>query len=221
MGIIDVVGMDVGVVLPPRNLMRARSFSIALILMGSLMLGRFALASEPAEIDSDQDGLSDRLELLFQTDIHNSDSDGDGYPDGVEVTNGYDPASSSSRLLLKDIVVHTSTQRMEQRLNGVVIATHLVSTGTKSLPTPLGTFKIMSKNKRAWSRIGKLWMPYWMQITKTGVGIHELPEWPNGKKEGADHLGKPASHGCIRLGVGPAKAVYDWAPVGTTVKVVK
>ena len=35
------------------------------------------------------------------------------------------------------------------------------------------------------------------------------------------HLGKPASHGCVRLGIGPAKELYDWAPIGTRVVVVK
>lgn len=31
------------------------------------------------------------------------------------------------------------------------------------------------------------------------------------------YLGKPASHGCVRLGVGPAKLLYDWTEIGTKV----
>jgi lipoprotein-anchoring transpeptidase ErfK/SrfK len=63
-------------------------------------------------------------------------------------------------------------------------------------------------------------MPYWMAIVPGGkFGIHELPEWPGGYKEGANHLGTPVSHGCVRLGVGPAQTVYNWADIGTPVVV--
>lgn len=48
-----------------------------------------------AEIDSDNDGLSDAMELLYKTDPTNVDSDGDGYKDGDEVANGYDPLIKS------------------------------------------------------------------------------------------------------------------------------
>ena len=43
--------------------------------------------------DSDNDGLPDEAEInTFQTDPHNKDTDGDGYSDGKEVKEGYDPA---------------------------------------------------------------------------------------------------------------------------------
>ena len=35
------------------------------------------------EIDSDKDGLSDRFEKILGTDPQQTDSDGDGYPDGT------------------------------------------------------------------------------------------------------------------------------------------
>lgn len=84
--------------------------------------------------------------------------------------------------------------------------------------TPTGEFKVHNKNPRAWSRTYGLYMPYWMAFVPSGkYGIHELPEWPGGYKEGANHLGTPVSHGCVRLGVGSAKAVYEWAEVGTPI----
>ena len=43
------------------------------------------------KIDSDSDGLSDMLESIYGTDINNPDTDGDGYTDGEEVDNGYNP----------------------------------------------------------------------------------------------------------------------------------
>ena len=42
-------------------------------------------------IDSDNDGLSDVLEIEYGTDINNPDTDGDGFLDGDEVENGYNP----------------------------------------------------------------------------------------------------------------------------------
>ena len=49
-----------------------------------------------------------------------------------------------------------------------------------------------------------LWMPFWLGLDRGRIGIHELPVWPSGYREGEDHLGKAVSHGCIRLGVGSA-----------------
>ncbi|MFA5095705.1 MAG: hypothetical protein WC447_03555, partial [Candidatus Paceibacterota bacterium] len=42
-------------------------------------------------VDSDQDGLPDDMEKIIGTDPNNPDTDGDGYMDGVELKNNYDP----------------------------------------------------------------------------------------------------------------------------------
>ncbi|MBT7553514.1 hypothetical protein HN670_03540, partial [bacterium] len=42
-------------------------------------------------IDTDSDGLPDDLEAYYGTDIFNSDSDSDGYLDGQEISNNYNP----------------------------------------------------------------------------------------------------------------------------------
>lgn len=44
------------------------------------------------ESDLDMDGLTDYMEEFYGTDKNNPDTDGDGYKDGEEVKNGYDPA---------------------------------------------------------------------------------------------------------------------------------
>lgn len=89
-----------------------------------------------------------------------------------------------------------------------------VSTGKRGMNTPEGTFKVRLKAERPWSKKYGLYMPWFIGFTSLGHGIHELPEWPGGYKEGASHLGTPVSHGCVRLGVGPAKTVYDFVSVG-------
>jgi lipoprotein-anchoring transpeptidase ErfK/SrfK len=120
----------------------------------------------------------------------------------------------------KYIDINLSAQVLSIFQDGKLLDSFLVSTGKRGMETPKGTFAIANKTPRAWSQAYGLFMPYWMAILPSGkVGIHELPEWPGGYKEGANHLGIPVSHGCVRLGVGPAKRVYNWAEIGTPVVV--
>lgn len=101
-----------------------------------------------------------------------------------------------------------------------ILGCFVISSGKPSTPTPTGTRYIQDKNPMAWSAPYGLYMPWWNGLGG-GYGIHELPEWPGGYKEGESHLGIPVSHGCVRLGVGPAQNVYNWAPVGTPVYIHK
>ncbi len=54
-------------------------------------------------LDNDADGLTDKEEELFTSNPQLPDTDGDGYPDGMEVLNFYSPVSTST--LLKDNLV--------------------------------------------------------------------------------------------------------------------
>ena len=118
--------------------------------------------------------------------------------------------------LHKYIDIDISEQKLKYYQNGKLVDQYIISSGLKSMPTPLGEFKIFQKSPRAYSATYGLYMPWWMSF-KPRYGLHELPEWPNGYKEGEDHLGKAVSHGCVRLGVGPAEALYKWAPISTPV----
>lgn len=126
------------------------------------------------------------------------------------------PDAQPGRFEGKYIDVNLSKQLMTLFDGQTQIAQYIVSTGKWSMPTPIGTRYIENKDPKAWSAKYGLYMPYWNSIGG-GYGIHELPEWPSGYKEGENHLGTPVSHGCIRLGVGPAETVYNWASVGTPV----
>lgn len=120
----------------------------------------------------------------------------------------------------KYIEVNLSEQRMYIFNGSQLDGTFVISSGKASMPTPEGTFTVQNKNTRAWSATYKLYMPYWMSIGGL-YGIHELPEWPGGYKEGEAHLGTPVSHGCVRLGVGSAETVYNWTDIGTPVFIHK
>lgn len=118
----------------------------------------------------------------------------------------------------KYIDINLASQIMTIFEAGKPVNAFLVSSGKRGMDTPKGSFKIENKAARPWSATYGLYMPNWMAIVPSGkYGIHELPEWPGGYKEGASHLGTPVSHGCVRLGVGSAKSVYDWAEIGTPV----
>lgn len=193
------------------------AFGVSVGIFASAQFVFAAATASDASKDTDGDGLTDQQEIFLGTDPLKKDTDGDGYADGLEVAFGYSPTSTSSVPMEKTITISLKKQELHQTIGGIAYSTYSVSTGKAGWRTPTGSFTVLSKNKRAWSRAAKLWMPWWMAFTTRGNGIHELPEWPNGTKEGANHLGTPVSHGCVRLGVGPAKMLYDWAPIGTKV----
>jgi len=117
----------------------------------------------------------------------------------------------------KTIIIDLSEQKLSYYENGYRINSFSISSGKTGYKTPQGEFSIINKIKTAYSKNYGLYMPYWMAFTTAGHGIHELPYWSSGYREGEGHLGQPVSHGCVRLGIGSAKEVFDWAQVGTKV----
>lgn len=120
----------------------------------------------------------------------------------------------------KYIDVDLTQQKLCQIEGNNIVACYTISSGKPSMPTPTGTFQIQNKSRRQWSNKYGLWMPFWQGFNGP-YGLHELPEWPNGYKEGQDHLGHPVSHGCVRLGIGDAETVFNWTEIGTPVYIHK
>lgn len=121
-----------------------------------------------------------------------------------------------TRYAIKYIDIDLSEQKLRYYQAGNLVDQYVISSGRSGMATPKGTFKIQNKNPRAYSAKYNLYMPYWMAF-KGPYGLHELPEWANGYKEGQNHLGMKVSHGCVRMGVGHAAKLYNWAPIGTPV----
>ena len=114
--------------------------------------------------------------------------------------------------------ISISNQVMTLFEDGTKVNSFLISSGKYGMPTPFGTFSVKKKEPNHWSGTYGLWMPYSMNFYGAFY-IHELPYWPSGYREGEDHLGVRVSHGCIRLGVGPAEYVFNWSEIGTPVYV--
>ncbi len=116
----------------------------------------------------------------------------------------------------KYIDISITNQVMTLFENGIKVNSFLISSGKRGYPTPLGTFSVKRKEDNHWSSVYGLWMPYSMNFIGAFY-IHELPYWTGGYREGENHLGIRVSHGCVRLGIGPAKYVYDWSEIGTPI----
>jgi LysM repeat protein len=123
----------------------------------------------------------------------------------------------------KRIEIDLPTQRLRAFENDELVYDFTCSTGMTSTPTIAGQFQVLFKEPEAYAQRWSLDMPYFMAIyyERPGFanGIHELPINAAGQRLWASVLGWPASYGCIILNVGNAEALYNWAPVGTLVRI--
>ena len=86
-----------------------------------------------------------------------------------------------------------------------------------------GTYSVYSKSEDAVGIDDSGTMKYMVRFAhgpNAAIGFHDIPELDGAKVQTRDQLGTPQSHGCIRQLRADAKALWDFAPVGTTVVVV-
>jgi len=133
------------------------------------------------------------------------------------------------------IKIDLATQRGFLMNNDQIVIDYPICSGTKSRPTPTGTFYILEKvvDKKS-NRYGRMYdaagecvngnadalqdampeggrfdgapMRYWMRLTSDGVGHHIGPV-----------LRRPASHACVRGPSGTIPTVYSKVKEGTRV----
>lgn len=97
-----------------------------------------------------------------------------------------------------------------------LIKTFSCSSGIQGEDTPIGTFTIKEKGEWFFSDKYKQGGKYWVQFSGNYL-FHSLP-YANDKSTIVDFtLGKPASHGCIRLRELDSKWIYDNIPKGSKV----
>lgn len=124
----------------------------------------------------------------------------------------------------KVIVVSIAQQRLTAYQDGAVVLTSDVATGQPALPTPTGTFHIMTKSSpykfvSPWPRGDQYWYPtewvsYAMLFADDGYFLHDAP-WRTVWGPGANLT--RGSHGCINVPEATMATLYGWATVGTTV----
>jgi len=97
--------------------------------------------------------------------------------------------------------INLATQRMHVVVNGVEEHVWKISSGTRSNNTPTGTWKPYRMHRMWHSRKYEMApMPYSVFYHK-GFAVHGT--------QYVSRLGRPASHGCIRLRTTNAKKFYD------------
>lgn len=114
----------------------------------------------------------------------------------------------------KSIVVSTDAQRIFAYENGQLVRSRLVSTGLPATPTVKGDYKVYVKyvaDDMSGPDYFLPQVPYTMYFFQ-GYGIHGT-YWHN-------NFGRPMSHGCVNLPVGEAEWFFNWAEVGTPVRVI-
>ncbi|MDD5251580.1 MAG: L,D-transpeptidase family protein [Patescibacteria group bacterium] len=120
----------------------------------------------------------------------------------------------------KSITVNITEQRLHAYEYGREVKTFLVSTGTRSFPTPLGNYSVLAKKPYVLYRWSygpddpnnyDLGLTPWNLSIMPHIYIHYAP-WHN-------NFGRRMSHGCINVNLTNIKWIYDWAEVGVPVDI--
>jgi lipoprotein-anchoring transpeptidase ErfK/SrfK len=168
--------------------------------------------------DADADGLRDVDEAIYKTNPAIPDTDGDGFSDGEEVFNSFDPnvhTFERDDRIAKKIVVTIKTQTLQYSHGPYEIGSFKISSGVKKTPTPKGTYSILEKRPvnlykgKGYYYPNTKWNLKFLPGTQGNYYIHGA-YWHN-------NFGKPMSHGCVNASYKNMEPLYNWADVGTPV----
>jgi LysM repeat protein len=121
------------------------------------------------------------------------------------------PAAGSAQG--KEIVVDLSEQSVYVYQNGTLLRQFLVSTGLPATPTVRGSYTIQRKyvsTRMTGPDYDLPGVPYTMYFYQ-GYALHGT-YWHS-------NFGQPMSHGCVNMRTSDAEWLYQFAPVGTAVRV--
>lgn len=98
------------------------------------------------------------------------------------------------------IDIDKTDQNMTVFVDGIQTYSWPVSTGTRGYDTPNGSYGTNGLHEEWYSKQWDARMPYSIFFTTRGHAIHATDEIQN--------LGKPASHGCVRLSMENAQTLF-------------
>jgi lipoprotein-anchoring transpeptidase ErfK/SrfK len=127
------------------------------------------------------------------------------------------------------VIIFRESKRLTLFDGSTPVRSFGIATGSAEYPTPIGNWSIATMQRNPW------WIPppdsdwaqgakpippgpgnplgtRWMGLTAPLVGIHGTPD--------AASIGYSASHGCIRMHVPEAEALFEQVSVGTPVLIV-
>lgn len=99
--------------------------------------------------------------------------------------------------------------------HGMLVASYPVSSGREGHGTPPGTYRVTRKDADHRSSVypepdGGWPMPWALRFRSSEYWIH-----------GGELVGRPASHGCVRMFPEDAERLFAWADAGTRVRIVR
>ena len=105
--------------------------------------------------------------------------------------------------------------------DGRSLVSYLVS-GSRTDNLAAGGYDVYSRSRHATSFDLQSTMDYMVRFAhgeRAAIGFHDIPVDEGAKVQTPAELGTPTSHGCVRQRTRDALAIWEFAPVGTTVVV--
>ncbi len=168
------------------------------------------------QMDSDNDHASDAWELALGTSHFNSDTDNDGFLDGVEIMNGYSPLSPAPEKIVKRIEVDLATQYLKYFFGPTELDAFYISSGLARTPTPPGDYTVLKKIPV------KRYVGADYDLPNTKWNLHFTTRRLGYYIHGAywhDNFGNPMSHGCVNVSYDDMEALYAFANEGTPISI--
>ncbi len=109
--------------------------------------------------------------------------------------------------ILFSITIDTMSKTLTLYRNGRVFKAYPIATGKPTTPTPMGTFTIINKQINPGGPFGSRWMG----LSKPHYGIHGT--------NNPSSIGTAASNGCIRMYANDVEDLFNYASVGTVVRI--
>ncbi|MCK5648391.1 MAG: L,D-transpeptidase [Gammaproteobacteria bacterium] len=130
------------------------------------------------------------------------------------------PAAGAGSRTEKEIYVNIERQILVATENGEEVYTFDVVTGQDGKETTAGRYSIFRKEKKYTSKTYGSEMPYTMFFTADGKAIHGT-HISSLRSYLHSYLSESVgSQGCVGLTDDDAKALFEWAPIGTPIVVI-
>lgn len=109
----------------------------------------------------------------------------------------------------KTIVINVSKRILDLYSDGQFYKKYRIAVGKSDTPTPIGEWNIVWKDYNWGTGFGTRWMG--LNVPWGIYGIHGTNKpWS---------IGQFASHGCIRMRNKDVEELFEWVPVGTSVRI--
>lgn len=106
------------------------------------------------------------------------------------------------------------------RADGTIVRSYPVS-GSRYGQLQAGDYSVFSSSRRTTSWNSRATMNYMVRFARgrnAAIGFHDIPRYPDGRLAQTEgQLGTPLSDGCVRQRTADARALWNFAPVGTKV----